>query len=120
LILLLSLYTLSGSAGNADSSVHEKATAGQQQMQLGQADAGQPSLNSLMAEMNRNSERTLQLLDRIVSDGCSRQLQENTINLVANMTHNIQVMTEIMVRMGYNIEQMSRVPKAMNDFPFMP
>jgi hypothetical protein len=61
-----------------------------------------------------------QLLDKIVSEGCSRQLQEDTIKLVANMTRNIQIMTDVILRMGYNIEEMSRAPKAMNSFPFMP
>jgi hypothetical protein len=79
-----------------------------------------PSIDALLAEVNRNSDYTRQLMDKIVSEGCSRQLQEDTIKLVANMTRNIQIMTDVMIRMGYNIEEMSRAPKAMNSFPFMP
>ncbi len=79
-----------------------------------------PAMNDLLAEMNRNTDNTMQLLDKISSEGCSKQLQEDTIKLVANMTRNIQIMTDVIVRMGYNIEQMSRAPKAMNSFPFMP
>ena len=67
--------------------------------------------------MSRNSAQTNQLLEKIAADlandGCSRQLQVDTIGLVANMNRNIQVMTNIMVRMGYNIEELSRAPKKM-------
>lgn len=84
------------------------------------ADEAAPSFDRQLAEVNRNSEHITQLLNRIVADGCSRQLQEDTIKLVANMTRNIQIMTDILLRMGYNIEEMSRAPKAMNSFPFMP
>ena len=77
-------------------------------------------IDDLLATINRNSDETMALLERISTEGCSRQLQEDTIKLVANMTRNIQVMTEVIVRMGYNIEEMSRAPKAMNSFPFMP
>jgi len=86
------------------------------------AETGTPSssMNSQLAEANENSERIVQLLEKIASDGCSRQLQVDTINLVANMNLNIQIMTNIMVRMGYNIEELSRAPKRMNDLPFMP
>jgi len=87
-----------------------RATTGQEPVPIG----------TLLEEINRNSEYMTQLLDKIVSESCSRQLQEDTIKLVANMTHNIQVMTNVIVRMGYNIEEMSRTPKAMNSFPFMP
>jgi hypothetical protein len=78
------------------------------------------SISSQLAEANENSERIAQLLEKIASDGCSRQLQVDTIGLVANMNYNIQIMTNIMVRMGYNIEELSRAPKRMNDLPFMP
>jgi hypothetical protein len=84
------------------------------------ADKEPPSIDTLLAEVNRNSDHITQLLDKIVSEGCSRQLQEDTIKLVANMTRNIQIMTDVILRMGYNIEEMSRAPKAMNTFPFMP
>jgi hypothetical protein len=84
------------------------------------ADEEPPSIDTLLAEVNRNSDYMTQLLDKIVSEGCSRQLQEDTIKLVANMTRNIQIMTDVILRMGYNIEEMSRAPKAMNSFPFMP
>ena len=84
------------------------------------AEEAPPSMDAMLAEVNRNSDHMTQLLDKIVSEGCSRQLQEDTIRLVANMTRNIQIMTDILVRMGYNIEEMSRTPKAMNSFPFMP
>lgn len=77
-------------------------------------------MDELLAAINSNSEETRVLLERISDEGCSRKLQEDTIKLVANMTRNIQVMTEVIVRMGYNIEEMSRTPKAMNSFPFMP
>jgi hypothetical protein len=70
--------------------------------------------------MNRNTSHTNQLLEKMSSSGCSRQLQVDTIGLVSNMSRNIQIMTNIMVRMGYNIEELSRAPKKMNDLPFMP
>jgi len=77
-------------------------------------------ISDLLAAINSNSADTHALLERISSESCSKQLQEDTIKLVANMTQNIQIMTNVIVRMGYNIEEMSRMPKTMNDFPFMP
>lgn len=119
-MLFLSLSPVIGSAGDSDLLPQEDSSNKQSLAQNEQTDNEPPSINILLAEMNSNFDHTLQLLDKIASDGCSRQLQEDTIKLVANMTHNIQIMTDIMVRMGYNIEQMSRAPKAMNSFPFMP
>jgi len=78
------------------------------------------SVDSLLADMNRNTASTLQLLDKIVSEGCSRQLQVDTIKLVANMNRNIQILSNIRVRMGYNIEEMGLVSRATNVIPFMP
>jgi hypothetical protein len=77
------------------------------------------TVNDLLAEMNRNNGNTIKLLDRIVSEGCNRLLQVDTIKLVANMSRNIQISNSIMVRMSYNIHKMRRAPKAMNDIPFM-
>jgi hypothetical protein len=120
LLLLLSLLPVTASAGDSDLSPKAAPSGTKRLVRNEQAAADTPSINSLLAEMSENSDHTLQLLDKIASDGCSRQLQEDTIKLVSNMTRNIQIMTDIMVRMGYNIEQMSRAPKAMNSFPFMP
>lgn len=120
ILLFLLVSPVTGYAGDSDLSPQEDPSDTRSPAQNGQMDNEPPSINILLADMNRNSEHTLQLLDRMTSEGCNRQLQEDTIKLVANMTRNIQIMTDIMVRMGYNIEQMSRTPKAMNSFPFMP
>lgn len=119
LILFLSPPAICA-AGSTDSSRDDKPS--DREGTVRQQPAGQESgsVDSLLAEMNRNNGNTVKLLDRIVSEGCNRQLQVDTIKLVANMNRNIQIMTNIMVRMGYNIEEMSRAPKAMNDIPFMP
>ena len=107
-------------AENADFSPQNVPPTEQRQMQYDEAESQPPSTYALLAEMSRNSSHTNQLLEKIAADGCSRQLQVDTIGLVANMNHNIQIMTNIMVRMGYNIEELSRVPRKMNDLPFMP
>lgn len=120
ILLFLLVSPITVYAGDSDLSPQEDPSETRSPPQNGQMDNDPPSINILLADMNRNSEHTLQLLDRMTSEGCNRQLQEDTIKLVANMTRNIQIMTDIMVRMGYNIEQMSRAPKAMNSFPFMP
>ena len=116
-MLSLSLFMLVCQTGHADQlrkNEPDKSGALQRPAE------NEPSVNTLLAEMNRNDAHMIQLLDKIVSEGCSRQLQVDTIKLVANMNRNIQTMTSIMVRMGYNIEELSRAPKKMNDLPFMP
>lgn len=90
LLLFLSLSPVIGSAGDSDLLPQEDPPSKQSQAQNELTDNDTSSINILLAEMNRNSDRTLQLLGRIASDGCSRQLQDDTIKLVANMTHNIQ------------------------------
>ncbi len=116
MLLLMFIYPVICSAGDTDYDYYTEQGADKRV----QADKETPALNELLAEMNRNTEHTIRLLDKVVSDGCNRQLQQDTIKLVANMNRNIQIMTNIMVRMGYNIEELSRAPKKMNDIPFMP
>lgn len=120
LLTLLCLFHGLVYAENADSLSGNEQSTEQKQMQYDEAEDRPPSIYALLAEMSRNSAQTNLLLEKISSDGCSRQLQVDTIGLVANMNRNIQVMTNIMVRMGYNIEELSRAPKKMNDLPFMP
>jgi hypothetical protein len=120
LLMLLWLFHGLAYAENADSLWQNDQAAEQRQMQYDEAENQPPSIYALLAEMSRNSAQTNQLLEKISSDGCSRQLQIDTIRLVGNMNRNIQIMTNIMVRMGYNIEELSRAPKKMNDLPFMP
>ena len=124
LLTLLWLFHCSVYAENTDAPLQNEQSAEQGQMQYDEAENQPPSIYALLAEMSRNSAQTNQLLEKIAADlandGCSRQLQVDTIGLVANMNRNIQVMTNIMVRMGYNIEELSRAPKKMNDLPFMP
>jgi hypothetical protein len=121
LFIMLGLFQLVAYAGDADSS--RMIQSGDPQVQYDEENSP-PSIYTLLAEMNSNSSQTNHLLEKIAADmakdGCSRQLQVDTIGLVANMNRNIQIMTNIMVRMGYNIEEMSRTPKKMNDMPFMP
>ena len=120
LLTLLCLFHGFAYAENTDSSPLNVQSADHAQLQYDEAENEMPSIYTLLAEMNRNTSHTNQLLEKISSDGCSRQLQVDTIGLVANMNRNIQIMTSIMVRMGYNIEELSRAPKKMNDLPFMP
>jgi hypothetical protein len=120
LILFLSSLPAICTASNAESPRYDFPSTEQSMVKQQQTGEELHSVTSLLAEMNKNNARTTQLLDKIVSEGCSRQLQVDTIKLVANMNRNIQIMTNIMVRMGYNIEELSRAPKKMNDLPFMP
>lgn len=120
MLLLMFIYPVICSAGETDTSQPYYYHAEQGADKQAQIDKDAPALNELLAEMNRNTEHTIRLLDKVVSDGCNRQLQQDTIKLVGNMNRNIQIMTNIMVRMGYNIEELSRTPRKMNDLPFMP
>lgn len=123
IIIFSGLFHLVAYAEEADLSLQNLQPGELQQVQYDE-DNAPPSIYALLAEMNRNSGRTNQLLEKIATDmdndGCSRQLQVDTIGLVGNMNRNIQIMTNIMMRMGYNIEELSRTPKKMNDLPFMP
>jgi hypothetical protein len=122
LLMSLSLMPSPGSAENTGEPVATLAHGERAQalQSLENPVEQPPSIGSLLAQMNKNSEHVSQLLGVIASEGCNLQLQKDTIQLVANMTRNIQIMTDVIIRMGYNIEEMSRAPKAMNSFPFMP